>query len=380
MALARPGPLVAGISGTLGSCVFAITRAGQLIRHRPRARTHTTPAQMEQRALYALATKSWHELSDANRQSWLRAALTSPTTAHAGSQRRPNGYQLYIRQALWQLALGAEPLDYYDAVQEWPPDLPYAPYWPPQGPLETGFTVANWGSLYWLSTHAVQLIPPGSRIQWHRTRRIYHNWHQGQIHDLTTPASQHGITPLAGHQYALHSRYGLSTSLVQRDHRALLTIPNLTENKIVNSDFETSWATQWPPNWTGWGNATTSRGTLTPYLHSGYCIFTATLAAGVKVMTQSPVMKCTIGHTYRTRLCVMPYSIPPRDILLYSPETGVQMLWTDFTPAGPDSWAIRMKDWVANASSNSLQLRINVADGITGTFYLDNISFRELLS
>ncbi len=96
MALFLPGPLVAGISGTLSGMNFANTAAGLVIRKPLRRTTRHGASSLQQRARFFFLLHLWRSLSDADRTLWRTAARDLPRQNALGITRALSGFQLFL--------------------------------------------------------------------------------------------------------------------------------------------------------------------------------------------------------------------------------------------------------------------------------------------
>lgn len=100
MAIVRPGALVGGISGALGSSVFANTRAGLVVRPRGVRTGAASSALALRQGDMGRVINAWNALTSAQRAAWATAALTRGLPNRLGVVRPISGFQLYCQYAL----------------------------------------------------------------------------------------------------------------------------------------------------------------------------------------------------------------------------------------------------------------------------------------
>ncbi len=101
MAIFRTGPLIGGISGSIGGVTFVNARGSKVVRFRPpkrkteqQFRIAGTPGA---RAALAITVKAWGNLSDANRINWQAAARDFNFTNRLGQSSALSGLQFFIK-------------------------------------------------------------------------------------------------------------------------------------------------------------------------------------------------------------------------------------------------------------------------------------------
>ncbi len=105
MAIIKPSPFVEAISGTIGGITFANSKNGTTVRMRGRKKKATSAPQLAQQAKYADALHQWRDLSDDDRTAWQFSASQIQFPNALGTNRRLNGYQLFMKNKLTPTAL-----------------------------------------------------------------------------------------------------------------------------------------------------------------------------------------------------------------------------------------------------------------------------------
>lgn len=96
MALIKPGPLIADVSGDLLGINFVRNTAGIIARKKLQRRKQSTPAQLAQRAKFKLVVTLWRSLTDAQRADWALDATLMPQPNRLGDVRPSSGFQLFL--------------------------------------------------------------------------------------------------------------------------------------------------------------------------------------------------------------------------------------------------------------------------------------------
>lgn len=96
MAIFIPGPIVAGISGTLNGMNFANTSRGPIIRKALTRTKRRGASSLKQRARFHFLIFEWRNLSDAQRTLWTEAARALPRQNPLGTTRSLSGFQLFL--------------------------------------------------------------------------------------------------------------------------------------------------------------------------------------------------------------------------------------------------------------------------------------------
>jgi hypothetical protein len=102
MAIFKTGPIVGGISGSVGGVTFTNAKQGGNIRLRPIKTEKQSVYNQTARAAYARTIRAWRSLTDTQRTAWRTAATTLPTTNRLGQFRALSGFQLYCKIGLLQ--------------------------------------------------------------------------------------------------------------------------------------------------------------------------------------------------------------------------------------------------------------------------------------
>jgi len=114
MAIARTGSIVGALSGGLGSVVFANTKQGLLIKHRPVKIKHDSEKLLKSQALVQYLQGYWASLTKEQHLSWSVLAESVRTTNRLGLTSSPSGHRLFLTVNLrllrsWHIPLGVAP-------------------------------------------------------------------------------------------------------------------------------------------------------------------------------------------------------------------------------------------------------------------------------
>jgi len=97
MAVISPGPLAAGIRGSIGGTTFAPAGSRTVVRAKPaRRRLHTQRA-LAAKARSSAAASAWRSLSASDALGWRHASRLYPQTDTLGNLFYLTGYQLYCK-------------------------------------------------------------------------------------------------------------------------------------------------------------------------------------------------------------------------------------------------------------------------------------------
>lgn len=110
MAIARPGPLLTALSGTIGGVTFKNTRRGCVVTSAPRPLRKQSELLLETQARWSNLRRTWYELTDQERLNWNTAAANYLRPDRLGVPRTISGLQLFMRH--WTLTSPAFGLDY----------------------------------------------------------------------------------------------------------------------------------------------------------------------------------------------------------------------------------------------------------------------------
>ena len=107
MAIARTGSIIGALSGSLGTVIFANTKQGLLVKHRPLKTNQNTHAQLTQRAQFQQCKTLWQDLSAAEYLRWrvLAEQLTRTNRLGVTSKRTP--FSLFMLHNLNLLLAGS---------------------------------------------------------------------------------------------------------------------------------------------------------------------------------------------------------------------------------------------------------------------------------
>lgn len=100
MAIFRPGPLIAAISGNVGGLNFAQTRSGPIIRRKTTRTNKKTNRQLNRRARFSQVQKDWAVATDLTRDQWRAAAASIKRTNRLGLPSTLTGFQLFVMNSL----------------------------------------------------------------------------------------------------------------------------------------------------------------------------------------------------------------------------------------------------------------------------------------
>lgn len=172
MAIARPGPLVQGLSGSLDSVVFANSNAGLVIRNRPLKSDTFTPAQIEQRLYYSSVVRAWADLTDIRKKGWRNLARQIPTTNALGVRRPLSAFQIFVRHNL----LLPDPLTnhIYDPPLATKTPPPTSITWAPHvvGPYYLSFVLPYLDMSSWIIVYGARSFSKYPPKFWNNFRRI----------------------------------------------------------------------------------------------------------------------------------------------------------------------------------------------------------------
>jgi hypothetical protein len=98
MALILPGPMISGVSGSIGGVTFANNRGGQYARQRRSPVNPNTGLQQARRSVFADLTSDWYDtLTNPQRLSWDLYASNVPLINSLGQPRNVGGLGMFIR-------------------------------------------------------------------------------------------------------------------------------------------------------------------------------------------------------------------------------------------------------------------------------------------
>lgn len=96
MAIIRLGPIVSGISGTVGSVVFVAAGRSTVARPRPITRQKTSPFLARSKSRMKNLRNFWSTLTTLQKDLWQTAAADINRTNALGQSSPMNGYQYFI--------------------------------------------------------------------------------------------------------------------------------------------------------------------------------------------------------------------------------------------------------------------------------------------
>lgn len=118
MALFKPGPTVAEVSGSIGGLTFARNRGGMYIRNRSTVVNPNTARQVAVRDFFTVAAQYWsNTLTAAQRAAWNAYGNAVIVTNPLGEQRKNSGFNWFLavntmRQAAGLAILAVAPTNF----------------------------------------------------------------------------------------------------------------------------------------------------------------------------------------------------------------------------------------------------------------------------
>lgn len=109
MAIIRTGPIVQGISGSLGGLIFATGRTTQTARTRPKHRSSTTDKALAARARVTTQMLAWRSISTTDKLAWRNAANQFQFTDSLGQRRNLTPFQLFVKMRSYTTTFGPKP-------------------------------------------------------------------------------------------------------------------------------------------------------------------------------------------------------------------------------------------------------------------------------
>lgn len=106
MARITTGPIIADIRGKAGDQIFSRNRYGPYVKAFAVPTGTPSPAMDNARANMAAVVAAWHALSEANRQRWIRQALTMNARSKRVPREKLTGYNVFTRCQMWRLTAG----------------------------------------------------------------------------------------------------------------------------------------------------------------------------------------------------------------------------------------------------------------------------------
>lgn len=168
MAIARPGPLVSALSGSIAGVTFKNTRIGCVITKRPAPQGGPSEKQLVNRANMSYLRKAWRELTDEKRNFWRLTAAQRLRPNALGTPRLLSPFQTYLELNLFLMAGGQSPVTLDPASGTAPQPVLFSINWsvPVTNPvlqftpatMPTGTLIFVYGARTYRST------PPLSRI------------------------------------------------------------------------------------------------------------------------------------------------------------------------------------------------------------------------
>ncbi len=103
MAIIRTGPIVSGISGTVGGVVFTTGHRGAAVRPRPITKYKTSEALAIARNRMNTVRAAWKELTPDQQSAWRTAAKDRPRTNALGLSSPIGAFQLFVKTSMTNL-------------------------------------------------------------------------------------------------------------------------------------------------------------------------------------------------------------------------------------------------------------------------------------
>lgn len=101
MAIFRPSGVVGAISGNVGGGCFVNGRGSKVLR-KAKAKGASVPREQQlQRATFATVQRSWRTLSVDQQKAWATYANATPTTNRLGERAPLSGYQVFLKNRLF---------------------------------------------------------------------------------------------------------------------------------------------------------------------------------------------------------------------------------------------------------------------------------------
>lgn len=97
MAIFRASPLIGNITGTLGGIAFVNSKAGPVIRARPRRTKTTNPRTLEMRVKLQSLRHAWQRLTEEQRTAWRQSAAGYAFTNRIGVTSRLSGFNMFVK-------------------------------------------------------------------------------------------------------------------------------------------------------------------------------------------------------------------------------------------------------------------------------------------
>jgi len=97
MAIAKLGPIVQALSGSVGGTNFAQGQHNTIVRKRQRYKLSKTPDQINQATAFKGAIAAWHALSSPQRLQWNRVAATVTFQNSLSIPINLSGFQLFLK-------------------------------------------------------------------------------------------------------------------------------------------------------------------------------------------------------------------------------------------------------------------------------------------
>lgn len=151
MAIIRTGPIVAGISGSIGGQTFVNARGGLIARTRSYRKPNHSATLLEQQSTFANTTRRWRTLTAQQRAAWRALASDHPKTNRLGLTSNQTGFNVYVAVTMNRFRASGAFFDDPPTIQEVSIPMTFVP------------------SLQLLGDYAVQFTlnatPPGIRVQ-----------------------------------------------------------------------------------------------------------------------------------------------------------------------------------------------------------------------
>lgn len=96
MAIVKLGPIVSGISGKVGTVVFANAKQALVLRPTPRTRRKSSNFLLRSQGFMSNIRRRWATLTDLQQNAWRTAAAELASTNRLGQSRPRNGFQYFV--------------------------------------------------------------------------------------------------------------------------------------------------------------------------------------------------------------------------------------------------------------------------------------------
>lgn len=122
MARVKYSALISSMSGSVGSATFQNTRAGPIVRNRPRSSKNPTAVQLQRRSLMMRLHYAWSDLTEDQRYAWNKFIDFSGASIRRDKSIRMTGHALFLKYNYIRLLSGLSLVEtvYYNPISEIP--------------------------------------------------------------------------------------------------------------------------------------------------------------------------------------------------------------------------------------------------------------------